>query len=175
MFCPKCGNQNPDEARFCRSCRANLTNVLALVDGELGLESGSPKAVDPVELNSIGIRNVVFGLGGLLLSTMLFFVSEKSFYWLLLVFPSLIAFALGVSSIVKSHALSRRKATGYIGPSLTGNIAAAQLNSGKQDYIHPESKFVTNDLAKVPASVTEETTHQLELNPEGETMTLPKK
>ena len=35
MFCPKCGIENPDHGKFCRSCGANLTHVLAVVEGEI--------------------------------------------------------------------------------------------------------------------------------------------
>jgi hypothetical protein len=41
------------------------------------------------------------------------------------------------------------------------------------EYIAPDSRYKTGDL--VPPSVAEGTTRHLEINSEGETMTLPKK
>ena len=35
MFCPKCGLQNAEEAKFCRGCGTDLSNVLAVVEGKL--------------------------------------------------------------------------------------------------------------------------------------------
>jgi hypothetical protein len=40
-------------------------------------------------------------------------------------------------------------------------------------YVEPESRFKTGDL--VPPSVTDNTTRQLEMDSEGQTMALPKK
>lgn len=175
MFCPKCGNKNPDDARFCRSCRANLGNVLAVVDGELKADSGSLKPVDADEIYSTGIRNTVLGAGFLMISMLMFTIPGNSFYWLLMLLPALPLFASGVSRIVKAQALRKKKAAGYFEPSLPGNFAATQLDSGKQDYIQPVCGYATNELLKATPSVTEETTRQLEMNKEGETMTLPKK
>ena len=35
MFCPKCGTQNPDNGKFCRSCGTDLGNVSAALSGKL--------------------------------------------------------------------------------------------------------------------------------------------
>jgi hypothetical protein len=45
------------------------------------------------------------------------------------------------------------------------------------DYVSPpkQSIYETGDLAPAPSSVTEETTRHLQMDSEGETMTLPKK
>ena len=42
----------------------------------------------------------------------------------------------------------------------------------KTTFVSPESRYKTGDL--VPPSVTDSTTRHLEVNSEGETMTLPK-
>ncbi len=35
MFCPKCGTQNPETGRYCRSCGADLGNITAALSGNL--------------------------------------------------------------------------------------------------------------------------------------------
>ena len=47
------------------------------------------------------------------------------------------------------------------------------LPPNQTEYVQPESRYKTGDL--IPASVTDGTTRHLEINSEGETMTLPKK
>ena len=41
MFCPKCGQQNPDEAKFCGSCGAVLPNL----SGEAPVAAENPRPV----------------------------------------------------------------------------------------------------------------------------------
>ena len=55
---------------------------------------------------------------------------------------------------------------------LTANQNAA-LPSSQTSYVSPESSYKTGDLA--PPSVTDSTTKLLEVDSEGQTMTLPKK
>jgi hypothetical protein len=49
----------------------------------------------------------------------------------------------------------------------------AALPPNQTEYVAPDSRYKTGDL--VPPSVTDNTTRHLEINTEGETMTLPKK
>ena len=35
MFCPKCGTQNPETGKFCRSCGTDLGNVSQALTGQL--------------------------------------------------------------------------------------------------------------------------------------------
>ena len=56
MFCPNCGNQIPDDSKFCGSCGANLSEVTAepansgnQAQAEATVNSGNqPQAADPV-------------------------------------------------------------------------------------------------------------------------------
>ena len=55
----------------------------------------------------------------------------------------------------------------------SGSIPNAALPPKQTAFVYPESRFKTGDL--VPPSVTDTTTRHLEVNSEGETMTLPKR
>ena len=35
MFCPKCGQQNPEKGKFCRGCGTDLGNVSQALTGNL--------------------------------------------------------------------------------------------------------------------------------------------
>ncbi len=57
-------------------------------------------------------------------------------------------------------------------PSIAAPPTNAALPPTQANYVSPESRYKTGDL--VPPSVTDGTTKHLEINSEGETMTLPK-
>ena len=108
MFCPKCGIKNPDNGKFCRSCGANLSNVLAVVEGNLSVEKVSSTEESPTDLRSTGIRNVILGVGFLLVGFLLFTIPPRDgLFWLLMMMPGVALMASGVSRIIKSDALKK--------------------------------------------------------------------
>ncbi|MDQ3181648.1 MAG: zinc ribbon domain-containing protein, partial [Acidobacteriota bacterium] len=81
MFCPKCGIQNPETGKFCRSCGTDLAVISDAMTGKssvnnqgfgmmqpiqpigiLGKENRK-KSSDPDKLWSAGIKNLVMGIG----------------------------------------------------------------------------------------------------------------
>src|SRR3712207_5987544 len=108
MFCPKCGAQNANNTKFCRACGSNLSGVLAVVtEGKtLFAPQNSASADEYHNLFSSGIRNVVLGLGFLLISIFLFTLPPREgIMWLLLMFPAISLLASGVSRIVKANGI----------------------------------------------------------------------
>lgn len=194
MFCPKCGTKNPEDGKFCRSCGADLALVNAALSGnlpakaddwgmgDLGVSVGcDPKEElrrkDPAEVYGDGVKGVITGLGFLGVSMALFFtgVAGGNAWWWALLFPAFFGFAKGISDILKSEKMKAPRGTTFERP--TGNmIGSAPTNPGlpsaKTDFIPAETRYETGDL--VPPSVTDNTTRHLEVNGEGETMTLPK-
>src|SRR5215510_4681562 len=68
MYCPRCAAQSVDDAKFCRSCGADLKSVaLALAGQNLPVKGGknkakSPKAEkSPEEMRGNGVRNAIEG------------------------------------------------------------------------------------------------------------------
>jgi len=68
MYCPRCASQSVDDAKFCRSCGANLEAVaLALADQQIPSKAGKKKNKEPkkektsMEKRSQGLRKVVEG------------------------------------------------------------------------------------------------------------------
>jgi hypothetical protein len=159
MFCPKCATENPNDSRFCRTCRANLSNVLAVVDGEI-----LPTEIDAnnniAELYSTGVRNVILGMGFLVTSIFLKLIPPTDgMFWLFFLIPSFCLVASGVSRILKYESLMKLLKTKpkiIKQTTFTANQANKELPTAQQQYIKP--KFETNELVEQPVSVTENTT-----------------
>lgn len=183
MFCPKCGTQNPDDGKFCRGCGANLSNVLAFVDGTLSVEKGLTVENNPTELYSTGIRNTILGAGFLAVGMLLFTIPGSTFFWVLMLIPAFCLIASGASRMIKSEAIKKERAakTSFIRqPTFAANQPIKELPPTQADYIKPpnsiyKTDYKTDYLVGEPPSVTEPTTRQLQIDAESETMTLPKK
>lgn len=191
MFCPKCGTQNPDDGRFCRSCGADLGNVSAALTGSLPEKSdyytdrrGRHRSNDPDEIWSQAIRQFLMGFGFLVVSIVLFTTNVaggKAWWWAML-FPAFSMMAVGISQWAKVRRIEAKKGSGEIpAPAMPPQFAPGQPNAAlpptQTDYVAPpkQSIYDTGELVERPDSVTENTTRHLEINSEGETMTLPKK
>jgi len=155
MFCPKCGSQNVDESRFCRGCGADLTGVLAVIEGKPAL--GRPVAEKQIDLFSSGIRNVVLAFGFAALAFIIAMIPGDTHFWVMFLIPAFILLASGISRIIKANWLKelRDEEANRLSSRQTPVLAA-----GQQDYIKP-SIYETDNLLEVPASVTEGTTKNL--------------
>jgi zinc-ribbon domain len=179
MFCPKCGVENPDNGKFCRSCGANLSNVLAVVEGDLLPEQMLDAKEKRADLHSAGIRNIILGVGFLLAGFLLFTIPpHDGIFWILMMIPGIALLASGISRWIKADSLKKEQTlrTNVIQQlTLPETQPKKELPPTQTDYIKPQnSSYKTDDLAGQPLSVTEETTRQLQTNAENETMTLPK-
>lgn len=186
MFCPKCGSENTDDARFCRGCGANLSGVLAIAEGK---STGFAQfdADEPDELFSKGIRNIVIGFGLLAVSILLFTMPPRDgIFWLLMMIPAISFLASGISRIVKVNRTNAGKPVNSVRQnplpenqtSTDAAVAAAALPPSQTEYVSShaaKSAYTTNDLLQPQSfSVTEPTTRHLQMETESETKTLPK-
>ena len=121
----------------------------------------------------------MMGIGFLIVSLVLLFtgVANGQKWWWAMLFPAFAMLATGISQFVKYGHLEEKRSVNIVQqPSLTGNQPLQGLPPTQSDYVKPQnSVYDTGDLVEVPLSVTENTTRHLEINKEGETMTLPKK
>jgi hypothetical protein len=189
MFCPKCGTENPDTGKFCRSCGVDLGIVNVAMSGglsklnDVSCSTGDPvrnaiRRNDPAEVSADGVRAIVSGLGFLIVAIVLLstgVAGGKAWWWAML-FPAFTFFAKGFSDIVKSRKME--KSRGMVAPLSTQAIGDGYQNAplppAQQQFVAPaESRYKTGDLA--PPSVVEETTKHLQMDQEGRTMALPKK
>ena len=181
MFCPKCGEKNPENGKFCRTCGTDLGGVTSALSG-VPLAAKAPM-VDRhgKPLNWEGAMTKLFmGLAFLTISIILGVSGMAGgrdwWYWMLI--PAFLFIGGGLARIMQ---LKKDEKAGVVNAPFNANeqLHSAQVNNAlpsAQTQWAPtaaESRYKTGDL--VPPSVTDATTRHLEIDKEGQTMALPKK
>ena len=185
MFCQKCGTQNPDNGKFCRNCGTDLAVIsqpqgINLKPSEFYIDrKGRVRSNNPDDLWSSGIRNIIMGIGFLIISIVLLMtnVAGGVTWWWAMLFPAFSLLASGIGSIAKSKRLEKKNLPSptIASPTyLSEQPLKATLPASQIDYIKPQSSLYDTGELVAPPSVIENTTRTLEMNSEGETMTLPK-
>ena len=174
MFCPKCGIQNPETGKFCRSCGTDLGNVSDALSGRL------PQAQrllndkgKPISLES-SVTKFFMGIAFLVIAIALGVSGRGSGWWFWMMIPALMFIGSGAAQYIqlRNSGQSGLRLAPPEQNTIAGTRAAGALPPTQTTYVAPESRYKTGDL--VPPSVTDSTTKHLEINSEGETMILPK-
>lgn len=194
MFCQKCGVKNPDNGKFCRSCGTDLNNNSAALTGQSGESNRSfgifqpIQPIQPAQLwNKKGkpasyeqaITKLFTGLAFLIVAAVLGItgVAGGQFWWFWMLIPAFGSLGSGVAQYVQLKKTEKLQSANFTRQTDRNVINSAPQNSvlppGQTDYIAPDSRYQTGEL--VPPSVVENTTRHLEMDSEGETMTLPRK
>ncbi len=177
MFCPKCGVQNPETGKFCRSCGVDLGNVTDALSGKLRKSQALvDKKGRPVSFEG-AITKTFTGFAFLIVAIILAITGAAGakVWWFWMLIPAFGSLGAGVAQYIQLKKQESSNFQGIVADDqnvLTSNQNAA-LPPLQTEYVIPESRYKTGDL--VPSSVTDGTTKNLEINSEGETMMLPKK
>ncbi|MEK7724038.1 MAG: zinc-ribbon domain-containing protein [Acidobacteriota bacterium] len=187
MFCPKCGTENPETGKFCRSCGTDLGNVSAALSGELKPSAsqtyidhkGRVKSNNLDDLWSGAIRSIIMGVGFLVISVVLFItgVAGGHIWWWAMLFPAFPLLANGFSQLARAKSVEKKlaQANPVMQNQIPTNSQNLNLPPTQTEFVKPQSSIYDTGELITPPSVTEGTTRHLEINKEGETMTLPKK
>ena len=170
MFCPKCGTQNPEEGKFCRSCGTGLDSVSKALTSPRQRKLVDRKG-KPIHLEG-AMKKLFTGIAFVVIAIALSLSKTGDGWWFWMLIP---AFGMIGSGLAQYMQLRGDKAdTTYFAednsPELTGT-ASPTLPPPQTEWVAPETRYKTGDLA--PASVTEGTTRHLEVDSEGQTMALP--
>jgi hypothetical protein len=174
MFCPKCGGQNPETGKFCRTCGTDLGNVSSALSAPQQPQRLVNHKGKPVHWEG-AISKIGTGLAFLIISIVLAFSRMGQDWWFWMLIPAFGALGTGVAQYMQLRRAEKGQ-TAFVA-SNTDNAISGSPNSAlpppQTEWVAPESRYKTGDL--VPPSVTENTTRHLEIDSEGKTMTLPKK
>ena len=170
MFCPKCGIENPDNGKFCRSCGTDL----AVVSGALqGKSPTVPYVVDPRK-RGVSWQNAVTktatGTAFLVVSLILGMTGKigAANWWFWLLIPAFVLLSSGIAQIFQLKKVEKIEA-GFSpndsSKTLSGSQNKNSLPPIQTDYSMPprQSIYETDDLV-APVSVTENTTRHLKVN-----------
>ena len=171
MYCPKCGTQNADDARFCRGCGANVSLVPQALAGHLPAstaeaQGGRPtghrrdrhKPDGPPNLSYAVVKTFV-GIAFVLvaLSVRDVYQIAGQIWWFWLLIPAAGSLGSGIAEFVRlyqqQHQPARQLPSGnaYVPPAVSQATGASELPPA-----HINADFYT------PSSVTENTTKLLE-------------
>ena len=157
MYCPKCGTQNVEDVKFCRSCGANLSLVPQALSGLLPQEHAADsdserrrrdrhgRRIHHQPSIARGIQQVFLGLAFLIIAITLWVTNVRWGLWLLI--PAFTILGKGFGDIAAAKQ-SQSVAQPAAGPArTTGEIAPP-----------PD----LDRLPQAPPSITENTTRHLD-------------
>jgi len=173
MFCPKCGQKNPEGGRFCRGCGTDLGDVSGALTQKAAAAALSCDKGKPITYER-AIGKIFTGLAFVAVAIALAFSKMGSGWWFWMLIPAFGALGSGVAQYMQIRRYEKGNAA-FIG-GMPNQITSAPASYGLPDRAPEpavvESRYKTGDL--VPPSVTDSTTRHLEIDQEGQTRPLSK-
>jgi hypothetical protein len=176
MFCPKCGQQNPEVGKFCRGCGTDLGNVSHALSSPAAqqVQQILDRKGRPVSYER-AITKIFSGLAFVAVAIALAFTIGRG-WWFWMLFPAFGSLGSGIAQYLQLR--RNQNAQPAFNPVISDSAFSqprqdAPLPPAQTQWVSPDSTYKTGDL--VPPSVTDATTRHLEMDSEGQTMTLPKK
>lgn len=170
MYCPSCGNQNFDNAKYCRACGTDLETVALAVNNKLASPSAWLEKYGESK-SKVVTGAILAGLPLLVLFSFFLFVSDKIGFFVMWSFLlgwmaawGVIKLAMNVGSMVKAKTML--KADLNYNQELQSvqqfNLSAPPKPAQQPtNYLASDQRYDTDQL-KAPPSVTEHTTRILD-------------
>src|SRR6476619_5939454 len=128
MFCPKCGTQNPETGKFCRSCGTDLGNVSEALTGNRRTQAILDHKGRPVSWER-AIVKMFTGLAFIVVACALAFMSSGRQWWyLFMLIPGFTSLGAGVAQFVQLRKAEKGipvYSPGAANPSLRGSDLSA--------------------------------------------------
>ncbi len=174
MFCQKCGTQNPEDGKFCRKCGTDFNVVSTAIAGKANEQRTSRRKKRRNSWEG-ALTKLFMGFAFVVISMILGFSSAGRGWWFWMLIPGFAMIGSGIARIIQL----RTGPENYIS---IDSSQSKQINAKRQESLPPKQTDFVSDLPDavyetgdlVPPSVIENTTRHLEMDTEGETMTLPK-
>src|SRR5436853_579538 len=108
MFCPKCGGQNPDEGKFCRSCGSDLGSVSSALSSTHRQRLVNHKG-KPVHLEG-AIKKMFTGVAFLIIAIVLSFSAMGTGWWFWMLIPAFGSLGAGIAQYIQLREAKRSQA-----------------------------------------------------------------
>ena len=176
MYCPSCGAQNIEDAKFCRGCGGNISLVPQAMTGHFPEKSSDHENVMGVVWDPSGrrrrqrdgaprldkaITNFFMGIGFILVAfSVLKFFPSGHIWWFWMLIPAFSMLGGGIAEYVRFKQSKGEEIK------LPGVESKKEMPPARVSAIPPRN---TAELAPQPPSVTEGTTRHLDLSTEAPT------
>src|SRR5262249_5544673 len=101
MFCPKCGTQNPDTGKFCRSCGTDLGNVSDALTGNLAPRQTMVDHKGRPVTWERAISKLFGGLAFLAVAIVLAVTGAGRGWWFWMLIPAFFSLGAGIAQYVQ--------------------------------------------------------------------------
>jgi hypothetical protein len=168
MYCPRCAAQNVDDAKFCRSCGADVSLVPQALTGtladKLAPEDGDarrPRRGHREPSIEKGVKSLFLGLAFVLIAlSILIFAGGGRNWWFWMLIPAFALIGDGVGALVRVWHDQRKLAPpGYAPSQMPSPTTSAIPSPVRRAGELPQRN--TGELIEPPPSVTEATTRHL--------------
>lgn len=169
MFCPKCGTENADGSKFCRSCGTNISLVPQALTGQLPQEQSDTGATDWETSRmsrrrrrraancpsiSYGVSKIFVGIAFIIVALALSNTPFGWSWWFWMLIPALASLGKGIGEIIQFKSEQKKNL-------LQTPIQQQPAFQPPRQAANLPPRYNTTEFMNAPPSITENTTRHL--------------